>query len=117
MVYLGNDEQRFGECLDAQLGLALHVLAVFVESHTAGNFERAGSRDHCLVIVDVFDCSEAVPGGFLDHGDGVLVGALDENGARAGVSHSLDERVLFLAQNMFLNCVSVAQVAQLEFLH
>lgn len=100
--------------MDTELGLALNFLAILSQSDTACDLKGTSPRDDSLIVIDILDCAETVSGGFLDHGDGVLVGSLDEDGAGTGVLHSLHEGVLLLAQNVLLHAISITQIRWVE---
>lgn len=103
--------------MNAEFGLSLDLLAVFVEVDAAGDFEGTSARNNSLIVIDVLDSSESVSCGFLDLRNGVLVGAFDQNSARLGILDSGDESVLLLSKDVFLNKISVSQMFWLEFLN
>lgn len=101
--------------MNTQLCFASNFLAVFVEVKTASDFKRACAWDYCLIVINILNCPEAIASGFLDHGDGVLVGASDENGARSRVLDSRNESILLFSQNVLLNQISISQIVFCKF--
>ena len=83
----------------------------------AGDLEGTRPWYDCFIIIDVFDCAEAVSNGVFDHGDGVLIGSSDENGAGFGVFDAGNKSVLFLPQNVLLDQIGIAKVRFGKFLN
>mmetsp|Transcript_23433 Transcript_23433/g.34373 ORF Transcript_23433/g.34373 Transcript_23433/m.34373 type:complete len:299 (+) Transcript_23433:485-1381(+) len=65
--------------------------------------------DEAVILDGVLDGPQTVARGILDLVDRVLVGALDEDGARVRVAAVFDKRVLFLAKSLFVHGARVAQ--------
>jgi hypothetical protein len=65
--------------------------------------EGSCTRDHGAVFDGVFDGSETVSDGILDLGDGVCVGAFDDQGYGFGVLNVFDVGVFFFAEGLFVD--------------
>ena len=76
----------------------------------SGDFECAGVRDEVAVVNEIFDGAESIAGGVFDLGDGVLIRALDEDGAGGGVAAALDESVVIVAQGVLVHILRPAQI-------
>lgn len=62
-----------------------------------GDLKGACARDDCAVVDGVFDGAEAVADSVFDLGDGVVVGAFDEEGAGLGLGDVFDKGVALFA--------------------
>ncbi len=114
---LRDHEQSIGESLDAQLDLAFDGVLEGDEVVVAGDFEGSGSGEVGSVVNDVLDSSESIPDGVLDLGDGVVVLALDQNGAGERVLAAFHEGVLLVSDVALVHFLSVAQVLLGQVVH
>mmetsp|Transcript_47187 Transcript_47187/g.98793 ORF Transcript_47187/g.98793 Transcript_47187/m.98793 type:complete len:324 (+) Transcript_47187:316-1287(+) len=106
---LRNHKQRIRIGLHPQLRASWNRQRVRLEVQGERNLEGAGPRNHAVVLDGVLDRAQAIAHGVLDHVDGVLVGALDENRARLRLFAVLDKGVLLLAQRLLVNLAGEAQ--------
>lgn len=105
---LGDNEQGISKCLDTRLGLALDRLGevVALQVSSAGNLERASTRNNALIDNHVVDTPQSVSDGISHLRNGVLVRALDHEGHRLGVLDLLDKGILLLAQCLLVDKAS-----------
>mmetsp|Transcript_16185 Transcript_16185/g.48159 ORF Transcript_16185/g.48159 Transcript_16185/m.48159 type:complete len:534 (-) Transcript_16185:26-1627(-) len=111
---LGEDlreaEQRLCKRLDAELGAPRQrLLGDRPQVVREPDLERAGARHDAAVVERVGDGAQAVAHSVLDLRDRVVVGPLDEDGARVRVPHILHKRVLLLAQLVLVHRARVAE--------
>jgi hypothetical protein len=83
--------------LDAKFSFAFNFFAILVEMFAACNLEGSSTRNHSFISIDILDRPETISGCFLDHGDGVLVGAFNEDGAALGVLDTFDKGELLFS--------------------
>lgn len=113
---LGDDEQGFGEGGDAPLGFALDGLAEGFRGEVGGGGDLEGARAGHDALVDdgVVDAAEAVADRVVDLGDGVLVGAFDEQSDGFRILDFFDEGVFLLAEGVFVDEAGPAEDGGVE---
>lgn len=87
---------------------------MFRKMDTACDFERTSSWYNCLIIINVFNCSETVSSCFFDHRNSVLIWTLDKNCAWFRIFYSCDEGKFILTKSMFTNFISITEILRLE---
>jgi hypothetical protein len=99
----GHNEEGISESLDSELYLSGDLLAgVLVEVLRAGNLESTGTGKNGLVLNGVLDSAETVTDGVTGLGNGVVVGALHEDGAGEGVLDALNESVFVFTEGLLV---------------
>jgi hypothetical protein len=90
--------------VDTELLFSGYDLAgMLVKVLTGSDFECTSSGNNALVVNGVGDSSETVLDGISGLGNGVIVGALDQDGAGEGVLNTFDESVFVFTELLFVN--------------
>mmetsp|Transcript_31248 Transcript_31248/g.56726 ORF Transcript_31248/g.56726 Transcript_31248/m.56726 type:complete len:290 (-) Transcript_31248:473-1342(-) len=82
-----------------------------------GDFKGGAAGNDGAVVEDVLDGAETIARGFFDLGDGVVVLALDQDGAGVRVGNTLHEGVFLLTQYVLVDLISIAKALGLKLLH
>lgn len=78
-------------------------LRVLLEVLAASDLKCASSRNYCLILDGIDDCTKTVTDCLLDLGDGVVVWTLDQNSAREWIVNTFDERVLVVSKRLLVD--------------
>ena len=111
-----DDKKGVGESLDTELGLSRNFLGTgpLEESLTGSDLERSSTWKDTLILDGVLDGSETITDGVLGLSNGVVVGSLDEDGAREGVGDALNEGVLVVTERLLVDELSVTEIGVLD---
>jgi hypothetical protein len=111
----GDDEEGVTEALYAQLDLSLHILfGILLEALSSGNLESATTGNDSLIVDSVLDSAESISNGILGLRNGVVVGSLDEDGAREWVLDAFDEGVFVVTESLLVDLLGPSEVALLN---
>ena len=75
-----------------------------------GDLEGTSTCNDSLVVDGVCDGTETVTDGILGLGNRVIVGSLDQNGAREGVLNAINEGVLVVTETDFVDNLGVTEI-------
>lgn len=120
---LGDNQQGFSKGIETELFLSINSVLLFLEGAVGSNFESTSTGDDGFIIIYILHGSETISNGilsnfleyceenfvfYLDGGNSVVVGALDEDSAGSGVLDTFNESVFFFTEGVFRDFISPA---------
>ena len=106
-----NNQQSISEGEDTELDLSGNFLSsILLEVLMCSDFKSTSSWNNALVFHGVLDGSKSVSDGFLSLGNRVIVWSLNEDGAGEWVFNSINESVLIISKNLFIDVLGESKV-------
>lgn len=110
-------EKSVTEALYSQFDLSFDFLfGILFETLSSSDFKRSTTGNDSLVINSVLDSAETISDGILGLRNRVVVGSLDQDGAREWVLDAFNEGVFVVTESLLIDLLGPAEVSLLNII-